>query len=73
MTYAQAITDLKTQAGTAKAAIASGLDDLTDVSGATPAEAGEITSLVQQLTSLLPVLLKVEAMAVPTATTGTNT
>lgn len=66
MTYTQAITDLKTQAGTAKSAVASGLDDLTDVAGATPAEAQEITSLVQQLTSLLPILLKVEAMQVPT-------
>lgn len=65
MTYAQAITALKTQATTAKAAIATGLDGLTDVAGATPAEATELTALVQQLTSLFPILFRVEAMAVP--------
>lgn len=72
MTYTQAITDLKTQAATAKAAVASGLDDLSDVAGATPAEAQEITTLIQQLTSLFPVLLKVEAMPVPTTPTSTT-
>ena len=68
MTYAEAITALKGSATTAKGAIADGLEDVTSVTGATPQQATELTSIAQQLTSLLPTVMRIEAM--PTPSTG---
>lgn len=70
MTFAEAITALKGTATTAKGAIADGLEDVTSVTGATPQQASELTGYAQQLTSLLPIVMKLEAIETPSTGTG---
>lgn len=65
MTYAAAITDLKTQMTDAKAALSASLTDLASVENADPKVAAEITNLMRDVSGLMPTVLRLEALPVP--------